>query len=211
MTADAQTFYDTVYAKGLHRRMWHVEEAPPEFASLVPGDGAPQRVLDIGCGAGTLALHFARRQGEATGMDFAPSAIARLKEQAESEKLAVTAVVGDVLAAQPGFIDRFDLVCDRQCFQDLSAEGRLLYAHNLRLWLRAGGRFALETMVRPEGASMGRQGTSVEAGEVERIFRDFSCVRRQESAEQPAAGLFRRHFFLFEKQGEALLPREALP
>ncbi len=51
--------------------------------------GAPQRVLDFGCGAGLAAEALARLGHEVLGVDAAPDAIAAARAHAEGQELAL--------------------------------------------------------------------------------------------------------------------------
>jgi len=64
-------------------------------AAVEPGE----KVLDVGCGTGSVAITAARRGAEVTGVDIAPSMLERAQENAE------TADVGDVAWRQGDAID----------------------------------------------------------------------------------------------------------
>lgn len=65
-------------------------------------------VLDLMCGYGRHALAFANKGIRVTAVDILPDYINEVKSKAESEKLPVTAVLGDVLNYEP--TEMFDLV-----------------------------------------------------------------------------------------------------
>ena len=54
-----------------------------------------ERVLDVACGTGNLALPAARTGAAVTGIDIAPNLIAQAQERAASEALDITFEVGD--------------------------------------------------------------------------------------------------------------------
>ena len=54
-----------------------------------------ERVLDVACGTGNLALPAARIGASVTGIDIAPNLIAQAKARAAAERLAITFEVGD--------------------------------------------------------------------------------------------------------------------
>ena len=72
------------------------------WEQLAADAGGP--VLDLGCGTGRVALHLARRGVEVVGVDSSPTLVAALRERAEQEVLAVSALVADVreLSIEPG-------------------------------------------------------------------------------------------------------------
>lgn len=62
-----------------------------EAADLVPAD----RVLDVACGNGNATLAAARRFCRTTGVDYVPELLARGRERAQAERLAIDFVEGD--------------------------------------------------------------------------------------------------------------------
>src|SRR5262247_2259018 len=66
-----------------------VEEVDPR-----PG----QRVLDIACGSGNIALVAARRYCEVTGLDFAPPLLEHARARAAAEGSKIDFRVGDAQA-----------------------------------------------------------------------------------------------------------------
>ena len=68
-----------------------------------------QRVLDVACGSGTLALVAARRYCQVTGLDYVPSLITRATARAEVTGYDVDFRVGDAQAL-PFPDDSFDVV-----------------------------------------------------------------------------------------------------
>jgi SAM-dependent methyltransferase len=75
------------------------------------GDVRGRRVLDVGCGAGPLAIALAERGALVTGIDVAPGMIAKAEGLAASlpEETRPRFVVGDFLAS-PLAGERFDAV-----------------------------------------------------------------------------------------------------
>src|SRR5438067_6350729 len=101
---------------------------------------APQRVLDIGCGTGFLALRFAELGHTVTGVDLAQQMIDRARRKAEQANLQIDFRVGNAVAL--GSADEsYDLVVARHVIWNLPDPGR-----GLTEWLRVlrpGGRLAL--------------------------------------------------------------------
>ncbi|HZG46145.1 MAG TPA: class I SAM-dependent methyltransferase [Allosphingosinicella sp.] len=103
---------------------------------------ADDRVIDIGCGPGALALHLAAQGVEVTAIDHSPAMVARLRRRAEEQglQLASEAMDGQALAFPD---ESFDLA--------FSAFGIFLFPDNraglaeaVRV-VRPGGRVALAT------------------------------------------------------------------
>lgn len=65
------------------------------------------RLLDVACGRGRHSLNFAQRGYQVTGVDLAPSAIQKAKNQAKNAGLEAQFVIGDMRNA---LNDRFDLI-----------------------------------------------------------------------------------------------------
>lgn len=85
-----------------------LEKSAEDFlarASVAPGD----RVLDVACGAGQLAIPAARTGAQVTGIDIAENWIAQAKERATAEGLDVQFDVGDA-EAMPYENASFDVV-----------------------------------------------------------------------------------------------------
>ena len=121
---------------GLDRR-WRRETAA---AGVRPGD----RVLDVCCGTGDLALAAAQAGGRVTGLDFSEPML----ERARAKSPELEWVSGDALALS--FADgSFDAVTIGFGLRNLSeaAEG----LEEMRRVLRSGGRLGILEITRPRG------------------------------------------------------------
>jgi len=107
---------------------------------LVIPPGGPHDVLDAGCGTGFLALEFSARGHRVTGIDFAPSMVARAREKAVAQGLAAHFDQGDA-ENLPYASGSFDLVISRHVLWTLPHPERALDEW-LRV-LRPGGRLAI--------------------------------------------------------------------
>jgi ubiquinone/menaquinone biosynthesis C-methylase UbiE len=75
----------------------------PEEEALVERHLAPgHRMLDVGCGAGREAVGFARAGLEVVAIDVAPTMIARARERARAEGLAIEFTVAEPLTWPAG-------------------------------------------------------------------------------------------------------------
>jgi demethylmenaquinone methyltransferase / 2-methoxy-6-polyprenyl-1,4-benzoquinol methylase len=121
---------------GLDRR-WRTQTAA---AVVEPGD----RVLDVCCGTGDLALAAAKAGGRLTGLDFSAAMLERARRKAP----AIDWVEGDALALP--FVDgAFDAVTVGFGVRNLDdLESGL---SELRRVLRPGGRAAILEITRPTG------------------------------------------------------------
>ena len=97
-------------------------------------------VLDIGCGQGEIAAWLAEAGFYTTGLDFAPTAIARCKATYQQKR--VRFVVGDV-CKNLDWLQPFDCLFDRGCLHGLSEPCAKQYILNISNCLKVGGKFLL--------------------------------------------------------------------
>jgi demethylmenaquinone methyltransferase/2-methoxy-6-polyprenyl-1,4-benzoquinol methylase len=125
-----------VMTAGLDRR-WRRLTAR---AVVRPGD----RVLDVCCGTGELAVACAAEGGRVTGLDFSE----RMLERARRKSGAVEWVAGDAVALPFG-VEEFDAATVGFGVRNLPELERGLA--ELRRVLRPGGRLAILEITRPRG------------------------------------------------------------
>jgi ubiquinone/menaquinone biosynthesis C-methylase UbiE len=110
------------------------------------------RSLDLGCGAGTLALWLASVGYEAHGIDLSPSAIAVAKQR--SARRARPAHFQVASATELPFPARWaDLVTDIGLLHTLSPPRRRVYASELARVVRPGGDYLTVVFAREERRS----------------------------------------------------------
>ena len=81
------------------RAAWLV--ADPEVVTLsekLKAKGEPVRALDLGCGVGRHALHFARLGFETSAIDMAEAGVEQVRQFAQSEGLDIEAAVAPMTA-----------------------------------------------------------------------------------------------------------------
>jgi ubiquinone/menaquinone biosynthesis C-methylase UbiE len=142
--------------KAQQQKMW----ATGDFAmigwnTVFPGEllceaaqlRAGQRVLDVACGSGNVALSAARRNCEATGIDYVPALIERARARAAAEGLPAQFEVGD--CEEIAFPDAsFDAVLT--VFGSMFAPQQEKAARELLRVCRPGGRIGMANWT-PEG------------------------------------------------------------
>ncbi|MBL8684788.1 MAG: methyltransferase domain-containing protein [Myxococcales bacterium] len=97
------------------------------------------RVLDLGCGTGTVARHLSSRGCAVTAIDIAASAVAHARAREGGER--VRWIVGDALVAT--LDGRFDVVHDRALLHVLAPSEQRAYARRVTQWLADGGSLVL--------------------------------------------------------------------
>lgn len=108
----------------------------------------PQRILDVGCGVGPLAIEFARMGHQTWGIDILPRMIERGRELIESLGLGERArlVEGDIRHLQRYFEARtFDVAVACDIFEHLDDASLLELLGGLATVMRPGGRLVVQT------------------------------------------------------------------
>ncbi len=131
-------FYDfTVWAFTLGRE--HVfRDKILDRAGVKQGE----RVLDVGCGTGSLAIATKKRVGQAgrvSGLDASPEMLARARKKAAKAGCAVTFREG-IVQNMPFQDSSFDLVLSSVMLHHLSRSARQLCADEMRRVVKPGGR-----------------------------------------------------------------------
>ncbi|MFM8951566.1 MAG: class I SAM-dependent methyltransferase [Planctomycetaceae bacterium] len=126
----------------------------PQTAFVAAADRIGQRVLDIGCGTGDLAIWLAEQGRAVTGIDFIDPPLAVARQKVADRGVAVTFLRMDALAV--GEIpERFDAVTDCGLFHTFDDTGRAAYVHGLTRLLEPGGRLFLLCMSTAEPGTHG--------------------------------------------------------
>lgn len=123
---------------GDEKQRW-LEAIREQVGDVATGTPAKQ-VLDVGTGAGLLALFYAELGHEVTGLDFSNAMIAQAKERAEAQGLPATFMHGDA-EALPFENESFDVVTNRIMIWSLPNPGGAV-----REWarvLKPGGKVVL--------------------------------------------------------------------
>jgi len=119
-----------------------------DAAFLLPHIKSTDRILDVGCGPGTITMGFAGllRQGSVTGIDISEDVLARAKEmvaRSPSQANNISFQTANLLEGLAFPDDTFDVVFSSQLFPHLaSLEMRRQALSEMRRVLKPGGILA---------------------------------------------------------------------
>ena len=137
MTEQAHPAWDDSYTGGTPAP-WDIGRPQPAFVRLADEGRLTGRVLDAGCGTGENALLAASRGADVTGIDVAPSAIARARAKASERGLTARFEVADALDL--GHLSlTADTVIDSGVFHVFGDDDRARYVASLAAVLRPAG------------------------------------------------------------------------
>jgi SAM-dependent methyltransferase len=157
------TLEDFVQFKDAQRKSWAnfaqlENQTTPSAARLVRHAGvrAGQRVLDVACGTGVVAVTAARHGAQVTALDLTPELLARARENAQLAEMDIDWHEGDV--EQLPFDDgAFDVVLSQ--FGHIFAPRPDVAIREMLRVLKPGGTIAFSTW--PPHLLVGRRATHV--------------------------------------------------
>jgi SAM-dependent methyltransferase len=121
---------------------WDIGRPQTPLVELADAGQLHGAVLDIGCGTGEHALLAAERGLRATGVDLAPTAIARARTKARQRGLDARFLVQDALTVD-SLGETFDVVLDCGFFHVLPDPARVSLADVLRRVMAPGATYFL--------------------------------------------------------------------
>jgi cyclopropane fatty-acyl-phospholipid synthase-like methyltransferase len=137
MTEQAHPGWDASYT-GETPAPWDIGRPQPVFVRLADEGRLTGRLLDAGCGTGENALLAASRGADVTGIDVAPTAIARARAKASERGLIARFEVRDALdLGRLGLT--VDTVIDSGAFHVFGDDDRARYVASLAAVLRRAG------------------------------------------------------------------------
>ena len=119
-----------------------------DLATLASGE----RVLDVGCGTGSLAIAAKRRVGVTgivSGIDASPTMIARAKHKARKARLEIDLRTA-IIEALPFPDAAFDIVLSTMMLHHLPRKARADGAREMQRVLKPGGRVLAVDFGRPK-------------------------------------------------------------
>ncbi len=117
-------------------------------AEILREIGSSQRMLDGGCGTGTLAVAAARSGCSVVAIDRSPEMLALAQEKAKAAGVVVDWRQGD-LVFPPLDTERFDIATAMFVLSELSSEEACLAVRRMAEHLRPGGRLVIADEVTP--------------------------------------------------------------
>lgn len=188
-------FEKTYREKDYRSLPWFSSRPTPWVASAVrKGWVRRGRSLDLGCGAGTLALWLAKNGFQATGLDASASAIAIANRRRPRGQTNPRFRVASAL--DPPFPARsFDLATDIGLLHTLSPGQRRRYARGLARVVRPGGDYLLTAFAREERRQDVGPPYRLSVAEVVDLFEPSFEVHRVESESQRKDGRPRSYAF----------------
>jgi len=108
--------------------------------------GPRARILELGCGAGNLMLHWAALGHEVAGVDISRYAVEWGREQAAARGLQAAFFVADVTQELEVPVEPADLVLDGHCLHCIIGKDRRMFFDNARKYLKPGGLLHINTM-----------------------------------------------------------------
>lgn len=112
------------------------------------------RVLDLGCGTGTLAIPLARRGSLVTAVDVSPRMIERLEQEAKAQgvadSVATSASPAEKLSFPP---DSFHAVVSNYALHHLRDVDKVRLVQQIATWLEPGGTLVIGDMMFGRGAT----------------------------------------------------------
>jgi len=129
--------FDVMYAS---TPPWDIGRPQPAYVALAESGALRGRVLDVGCGTGEHALMAAALGLDATGVDSAPTAIAKAEAKAEERGLRARFLVADALELA-ALGESFDTVLDCGLFHVFDDDARPRFVESLAAAVPPGGRY----------------------------------------------------------------------
>lgn len=120
---------------------WDLGHPAPAFQTLLASANAPKpgSALVLGAGRGHDAIFFAQQGFDVTAVDFAPSAIQALREQAQAQNLSLQLLERDIFGLVPEFAGQFDYAIEHTCFCAIDPSLRPAYIKLVADLLAPGG------------------------------------------------------------------------
>jgi SAM-dependent methyltransferase len=163
--------YAKVMENTLAYRIWQAPFAERKLAPLFAHTdvASVRRVLDVGCGPGTNAAHFAH--ADYLGLDFNPAYIESARRRYGREF-----IVADVTTYQVPPDQRFDLILANSLFHHIDDEGTRRILAQLPSLLSPDGFVHIFDLVLPERPSVSRFLARADRGDHPRPLEEWRTL-----------------------------------
>lgn len=119
---------------------WDLKAPAVALSQLLAGfPRAKKRVFVPGAGFGNDAIAWAQAGHDVVAADFAPLAVAGMKERAEKSKVQLTALQADIFALDASLDGSFDIVWEQTCLCAIDPARRPAYVDAMHRMLKPGG------------------------------------------------------------------------
>jgi SAM-dependent methyltransferase len=166
--------WESCYVQG--ETPWDHGQPSPPLQAEVAQRPLRGRVLVIGCGPGHDVVALAEQGVDVTGLDIAPSAVAKAQQSYPDH--AARFVVGDLFDLPAALRGAFDTVVEHTCLSGMPPDLRAAYAAGVRAALKPAGRIVGVWYINPD-LDPGEQGPPfpLPVPELEALFAgDFEIV-----------------------------------
>lgn len=165
------TWWEGLYATSdVANLPWYTPNLDPDFERALKEHARKNdRILDLGTGPATQAMHLAKRGFQVLGTDISPSAIKKAKASAKAAGLAIEFRVDDILKSKLES-DLVEVIVDRGVFHVLPPERRHAYVETVNRVLRPGGWLFLKCFSDKEPGTYGPY--RIAAKELRGYFRE---------------------------------------
>jgi len=165
--------WDEIYSKfNLGLIPWHSDKPDKELIALIKkGRVKPNKVLDVGCGAGTDAIFLASKGCKVTAIDISYEVIKIAQKRAKKAKVKVNFIAHDFMKTEFES-GSFDFINDRGCFHHINPIERESYAAKINDVLRKNGYYYLRCWSDKEEESE-RGPFRISKGEIKNTFSKY--------------------------------------
>jgi ubiquinone/menaquinone biosynthesis C-methylase UbiE len=104
------------------------------------------KVIELGCGAGNVALWLADKGYEISGVEISPTAVEWAREKAKAKNIKADFRVGNVVDLKDYKDNSFDFVLDGHCLHCIIGDDRKQFLKNALRITKSKGTFFVDTM-----------------------------------------------------------------
>ncbi len=150
----SETDWTRTFFEGPSVELWRRVASPDQNRAeadfiLSFANEAPQKILDVPCGDGRLAIEVARRGHAVTGADISRDSLEYARDRARAAEVDVDWIEGDM--RNLGINDRFDFAfCFGNSFAYFDDDGNAAFLRSVHDALAPGATFLLETNLAAE-------------------------------------------------------------